>query len=102
VVSVREILGYLQKLMDGRQVILARIRQYKQSTSLARTNQNALIDKVDLLLAKRKPGWQADAELRYTELAERRRDHIVLLDEEGARLARKGFQFGTKPAREKV
>lgn len=101
VASVKEILAKLQRLMDGRKLILESIRLFKQSTTLATRNQNVLIDEVDLLLAKRTPLWRAEAELRYTELAERRRDHIILLDEEDARLARKGFQFGTKPARKK-
>lgn len=100
--SVREILAAMQKLMDGRKVILARIRQYKQSTSLATRNQNILMDSVDRLLDSKTPGWRAEAELRYTELAERRREHIIMLDEEDRRLARKGFQFGTKPARKKA
>lgn len=102
VVSVREVLKYLQVLMDARQVLLDNVQRFKTSMTLAIRNQNLAIDKVDRFLAKRMPDWRAQAEARYTELSERRRDHIILLEEEDERLSKKGFQFGTKPPRKKL
>ena len=100
--SVKEVLKQIQLMMDARQVIMDSIHRFRTSITLAIRNQNIAIDKVDRLLGKRMPDWLAQAEARYTELSERRRDHIILLDEEDQRLSRKGFQFGTKPPRKKA
>jgi hypothetical protein len=100
--KVKEVLSCIQVMMDARQVIMNNISRFNTSMTLSIRNQNLAIDKVDRFLEKRMPDWRAQAEARYTELSERRRDHIILLDQEDERLSRKGFQFGTKPPRKKV
>lgn len=98
--EVKEVLLSLEKLLAMRKTVLENQRRFRISNTKAIAAHNAIMRRMDAEIAQKMPGWRAFAESKYTELAERKRDHIVLLDQEDKRLAKKGFQFGTMPTRE--
>lgn len=97
--QVRLVLVEIEKLLGMRKTVLESQRRFRISVTKAIAMQNVILLRMDDDIATEMPGWRSQAESRYTELAERKRDHIVLLEQEEKRLAKKGFQFGTMPTK---
>ena len=95
--QVQVILGRIQSLMAMRAKIIENGRSFRIKATLDIAHQKSVLRKMSVEIDELLPRWQAHAEARYDELSERRRDHIVLLEEEEARQLKRGYQFGAKP-----
>jgi len=95
--QVRGVLQEIEQLLGMRKKVFESIRKFRISFGQALSRQNPVMDRMAEETTRLLPEWNALAESRYDELSERKRDHLVLLDEEDKRLAKKGYQFGTMP-----
>lgn len=93
------VLGKIDSLLTMRGTVVENMRRFRMSLTKAMQHQNKVMqvmeDEADGLM----PGWKAFAETRYDELSDRRRDHLIMLEQEDARQARRGFTFGKKPGK---
>ena len=100
--QVKVILGRIESLLAMRAKIIETGRAYRIKSKLDIAHQKSVLRKMSAEIDNLMPGWQAHAEARYDELSDRRRDHIVLLEEDEARQLRRGYQFGAKPKKASV
>ena len=98
--QVRYILQKIEKLLKMRATISESVRRLKISFTQVLSWQNPVLDLMQEETERLLPSWNAHAEAQYDELSARKRDHLVLLDEEDKRLAKKGYQFGTMPKKD--
>ena len=94
--QVKEILWKVEKLMSMRAKVVEAGRKYRIQTSNLISYQKGEIKKMSAEIEKMMPSWRAFAEARCDELSDRRRDHIVLLEQEAARQQKRGYQFAKK------
>ena len=94
--QVKEILLKVERLLDMRAKIVETGRKYRIQASQLINYQKAELRKMSDDIDEMMPTWRAFAEARYDELSERRRDHIVLLEQEAARQEKRGYQFAKK------
>lgn len=95
--QVKEVLGRIEKLLRMRATIFEALRKWRLSTSICITKQSEQLTQMEADVKRLLPEWEAVFDKRYEELNERKRVHLILLDEEDKRLAKKGYQFGTMP-----
>ena len=98
--QVKVIAKEIETLLTMRATIIEAHRRFKISTTLSMQKQNLVMQRMETETDRSFPLWEKFGEARYTELAERKRDHIILLDAEDKRLAKKGYQFGTMPKKQ--
>ena len=91
------VLAKIDTLLNMRGTVVETMRRFRISLSVAMEKQNKAMQAMDDEADRLMPGWTAFAETRYDELSDRRRDHIILLEEEDARQAKRGYSFGGKP-----
>ncbi len=94
--QVKELLGKIERLLAMRAKIVETGRKYRIQARQLINYQKADIRKMSEEIDEMMPKWRAFAEARYDELSERRRDHIVLLEQEAARQERRGYQIANQ------
>lgn len=97
--EVKFVLAKVDKLMTMRSTVVENMRRFRMSLTKAMDHQNEVMQEMSDEFARLMPGWQALSDARYDELSDRRRDHIILLEQEEQRQARRGYTFGKKPAK---
>jgi hypothetical protein len=96
--QVKEILVKVEKLLAMRAKIVQAGRTYRIQVTQLINYQKADLRKMSKEMDAMMPSWRAFAEARYDDLSDRRRDHIVLLEQEAARQEKRGYQFAkTEP-----